>query len=573
MSFDSGTNILTLYVSGTNAVTWYINFSGATNWNNAAIWMNNSWSILWNSWNILWNRYLWTGQNITTIATLSCPSTQIPKSNGAWWICSTDQVGWVGGTDYYTTGINFNSGTNMLTLYVTWFGPITQTITMSWATARYTASAWVNNTWSTITNRYITTWIHMNALAKATLNCAAWDIVKYNGTIWECSGDLQWVAWWVNYYTTGLSFDNTTNKLSLYVSWANTVSGYINLSWASNWNSAYTWMTSGTGNILSNRYNNIGININTLATATLSCSVWQIAKYNGTNWICGADLTWGSSLWLQWTPTNNIYYNLWNVGIGINNPWSTLSIWGIAWGSLYVDGTANFAIWETNSSFLISDAVNWTNAMQVDNDTQKAVLFDSHNAWYKVGIGTDTPTTKLSVVDGWTINVAPGVKNSYVNVTAPDTLGTTPPKGIDIGYVNSGILEWWYLWSKSGLWLLFSTDQADTHISRLDMTINPSWNVGIGAMSAGAKLHVAGDGKFTTSVQVGVSGAPRCTSQADAGKIVYGIVCVWTTYTPEFIGCTQNWSAASVTQKVIMTWASWVWAACPGGIIVGDTAI
>lgn len=50
--------------------------------------------------------------------------------------------------------------------------------------------------------------------------------------------------------------------------------------------------------------------------------------------------------------------------------------------------------------------------------------------------------------------------------------------------------------------------------------------MGIGQVSAGARLHVAGDGKFTTSVQVGVPAVARCTTQADAGKIVYEVLCV-----------------------------------------------
>jgi hypothetical protein len=150
---------------------------------------------------------------------------------------------------------------------------------------------------------------------------------------------------------------------------------------------------------------------------------------------------------------------------------------------------------------------------------------------------------------------------------APDTFGT-PVQGLDIGYINSGALELWYLWSKSGSWLLLSADQTDTHLSRLDMTINTAWNVGIGQVSAGARLHVAGDGKFTSSVQVGVPGSTsRCTTQADAGKIVYEVLCVWWwTYIPAFVGCTQTWNQATVSKWIIMTWASWNWASCGVGI-------
>ncbi len=158
----------------------------------------------------------------------------------------------------------------------------------------------------------------------SSLNCTAWQIAKYNGTIRECSGDLQWWGWWVDRYTTGMNFNSGNNILTLYVSGANTVTGSITLSGANNWNSAYTRTTTSwnslwnrsitTGKFLRDRYNNIGIHINTLATATLNCTTWQIAKYNGSTWVCAAD-AWA----LPFTADSYGYSYTGNIWIGTNS--------------------------------------------------------------------------------------------------------------------------------------------------------------------------------------------------------------------------------------------------------------
>ena len=49
--------------------------------------------------------------------------------------------------------------------------------------------------------------------------------------------------------------------------------------------------------------------------------------------------------------------------------------------------------------------------------------------------------------------------------------------------------------------------------------------MGIGTATPTAKLHVRGEGKFTQSVQVGSGESNRCTTIADAGKIVIYTYC------------------------------------------------
>ena len=81
--------------------------------------------------------------------------------------------------------------------------------------------SWVNGTW--IWQVGLVQWMTWATWATgwfSWLNCTAWQIAKYNGSIRECSGDLQWGWWWNNYYTntiTWMNFNSGNNMLTLYV--------------------------------------------------------------------------------------------------------------------------------------------------------------------------------------------------------------------------------------------------------------------------------------------------------------------------------------------------------------------
>ena len=94
-------------------------------------------------------------------------------------------------SDKYTTWLIFNSWNNLLTLYVTGYGSVTGTITMSGAANWNNVYNRMLNSWNTLRNRYANTGIYVNSLWIATgLNCATGQLVKYNWSTRVCSGDL-----------------------------------------------------------------------------------------------------------------------------------------------------------------------------------------------------------------------------------------------------------------------------------------------------------------------------------------------------------------------------------------------
>ncbi len=113
-------------------------------------------------------------------------------------------------------------------------------------------------------------------------------------------------------------------------------------------------------------------------------------------------VAWWSSLWSTWAGWM-IYYNWWNVGIWVSSPNDKLA----------VDGTSRFSIPEDNSAFVVEDLANGTNAIEIDNDTQNAILLDSANAWYKVGIGLTGPLYRLDV--NWMANIRGSIKIAATN--------------------------------------------------------------------------------------------------------------------------------------------------------------
>ena len=106
--FNSGNNVLKLYVSGYGIVTWFITMSGAANRNSAYNRINTTWNILLNSWSILWNRYLSTGIYINSLATatgINCAIGELLKFNGTTRVCSGDLIGsWVYAQTSWRTG-------------------------------------------------------------------------------------------------------------------------------------------------------------------------------------------------------------------------------------------------------------------------------------------------------------------------------------------------------------------------------------------------------------------------------------------------------------------------------------
>ena len=148
--------------SGSPAGT--ITLGNINNWNSTYNRINNSG-------NTLRNRYVTTGNYATNWVI----------NNSTWAL-----------TNYYTTSFSFNSWTNILTLNVSGYGPVTGYVIFSGMNNRNNAYSWVTNTGANIANRYNSTGINVNALATAILNCSPGELVKYNWSAWVCSGDLVW---------------------------------------------------------------------------------------------------------------------------------------------------------------------------------------------------------------------------------------------------------------------------------------------------------------------------------------------------------------------------------------------
>jgi hypothetical protein len=297
-----------------------------------------------------------------------------------WW--------WVWWANYYTTGMNFDNTTNKLSLYVSWANTVSWYINLSWASNWNSAYNWTITSGNVLSNRYNTSGTNINTLATTTLSCAAWQIAKYNGSVWVCDADLQW--WWgIDRYVTGMTYNSSSDLLTVYVSWSTAVTANINPSGSNNRNSAYnrtnnTWFTIGSW------YINTWVNITSIAK--LSCSSWQIAKTSSTWWICGTDLT-GSAVWSSvWLTgaSNVVYYNSWNVGIG--------KIPSAAY-KLDVNGNVQFTLSDADPAFYVYDNPNWTSAFEV-NSLASTILLDKSNNGYNVGIGTTSPFWKFQVWNG-----------------------------------------------------------------------------------------------------------------------------------------------------------------------------
>ena len=126
----------------------------------------------------------------------------------------------------------------------------------------------------------------VNALGKASLACATGEIAKYNGSAWACAADatgsatsLPWGS--VTGIPTGFAdgVDDTLTESQVDAFVAN--NGYLK------------------------SFSEADPTVNGLGKATLACATGEVAKYNGSTWVCAADAT-GSATSLPWGSVTGI---------------------------------------------------------------------------------------------------------------------------------------------------------------------------------------------------------------------------------------------------------------------------
>ena len=221
---------------------------------------------------------------------------------------------------------------------------------------------------------------------------------------------------------------------------------------------------------------------------------------DGTNWA-----TWPT--WPQWP---------------IGNTWPTgfLQAW-IAGASPYY----NWSAWVTTNNTAI------------------------YNNGGNIGIGTNTPTAKLTVTAGWRFDFTPGDARSdiYMNTTYL-------PWGFKIGYWSAYGPARGVIWSQGNGLLLSTSSLSLASTPREDVFIDGKGWVGIWTVTPTTNLDVNGEWKFLNNIQIGaeVNNATRCTDSSDAGKIAYEIRCVSGRDRSVFMWCMQSWSLSVVVEKVMV---------------------
>ncbi len=463
--FNSGNNLLSLYVSWANTVTWYVIFTGMSNRYSAYTWTQTSWNTL--RW---W--YLNTGININSLAVASLPCTTGQVVGRTWGQRECLDISWIQGATGATgpqgntgatgaTGATWPQGNTGATgaTGATWpqgnTGATGATGAM-WPTGFLQAwitgatPFWDGSDWITNSTNIFNTWLNIGIWtifpeAKLDINgdirirnvAYSWSltgilVIDASGFVYRNDASAlvgpQWpqgatgadglngidgvdgLTWatgptgatWPMWptgnsqdsYLTGMFFDSGNNILSLYVSWANTVTWYVIFTGMAHRYSAYSW-TQTSGNTLRWWYLNTGININSLAIATLPCSTGQVIGWTGGQRNCldiPESWTWNS----KWNLSgNNIYnnnYAIGNVGIGTQNPTKKLEVYGMGnpWG------TALFTIDEMPEQFVIYDFPGGWSIFEVDG-SGKTVMINKDNIWYNVGIKTSNPQATVDI--------------------------------------------------------------------------------------------------------------------------------------------------------------------------------
>ena len=223
------------------------------------------------------NWYASTAMGYSTTAGWSVSTAMGNKTNANWdastamgnetnanWYASTAMGGWTHANWHASTAMggwtraNWNYSTAMGgRTHANWHAS-TAMGNGSQANADNSLALWTYNIWYTTSLFEIwmgTTTSGANAMTVRdsgdvsfpmlpSIDCLGTDA---SGTLiaWTCGG-----GGGSNYYTTGLDFDSGTNVLTLYVSGYQSVTGYILFSGMDNWNSAYDWMNTYSGNAL-----------------------------------------------------------------------------------------------------------------------------------------------------------------------------------------------------------------------------------------------------------------------------------------------------------------------------------
>ncbi len=193
----------------------------------------------------------------------------------------------------------------------------------------------------------------------------------------------------------------------------------------------------------------------------------QVLTYNG------AGLSWLSPSAGPWLLSGaNAFYNAGNVGIGTNMPAEKLTVFATGYGFEQTDGTVRLATYTaaSHNAGFIGTRSNHKLHLEVNGSPRLTVGTDGN-----VGIGTSTPTRKLTVVTS-------GSSYGFEHTDGTASLTT---------FVGSGTC---YFGTQSNHRLNLETNGS----SRL--SIGTDGNVGIGTISPAQKLDVSGNIKATVLI-------------------------------------------------------------------------
>jgi len=242
---------------------------------------------------------------------------------------------------------------------------------------------------------------------------------------------------------------------------------------------------------------------------TGTCPAWQgIVGFN----------TWSSSLYgipvcqavasSQWiTNAGNIYYNVGNVGIGIDIPTYKLQVnWNIA-AKISTNDSNSITLWNSTRNWNMYN-LGWTdsaspNAFIIENCpipglcTRPITISVSNNIW----IGTSSPASKLDIGG----NVNNSVQATFTRAADSNfALQAINRSAVNVNgaLVSSFWVYWWWLdsssinfyrWGGAQDWkIALSTNATDR------LFVENNGNVGIGTSSPWQKLSVAGTVESTT---------------------------------------------------------------------------